>query len=307
MNRGSSHRDVYVNKDGALAYAYASDEYREELKYMAKLYADKLIDQDIFTMDYAQEIAKASTGRALTYIMVNNSPVSNSEFEQYTLGIKEPFTGYNGEKMWTNYSLPASTSGQFLITYKCAEKGEDYVKAAVRWMDHWYSDEGIIAYFMGVEGVTYEKDENSPGGLKLTDAVLNSPDGRTFEQVLAEYVPWAGGANPSVASNEYFKGGETWPVCLDAVEGLRNYFPEEVWAPFTRYYTTEEASELSAIKTEQENYWKEWRAYFITGQKDINDDAAWAEYVAGYAGVNNARYMEIYQKGYEAYVAEQAA
>lgn len=306
MNRGSSHRDVFVNEEGALEYAYASDEYREEIKYIAKLYQEGLIDQDIFTMDYAQEIAKCTTGRALTYIMVNNSPVSNSEYEQYTLGIKEPFTGYNGEKMWTNYSLPASTSGQWMITYKCAEKGEDAVKAAVRWMDHWYSDEGIIAYFMGVEGVTYEKDETAPGGLALTDAVLNSPDGRTFEQVLAEYVPWAGGANPSVASNEYFKGGETWPVCLDAVEGLRNYFPETVWAPFSRYYSTEESSELSAIKTEQEQYWKEWRGYFITGQKDINDDATWTEYVNGYAGVQNTRYMEIYQKGYEAWQAENA-
>ena len=155
MNRGSSHRDVFV-KDDVLTYAYSSDEYREQLKYMNKLYTEKLIDQDIFTMDYAQEIAKASTGRALTYCMVNNSPVSNSPYEEYTVGMKEPFTGYNGEKMWTNYSLPASTTGQFLITYKCAEKGEDYVKAAVRWMDHWYSDEGIIAYFMGVKGVTYE-------------------------------------------------------------------------------------------------------------------------------------------------------
>ena len=259
-----------VDEDGQLYAPYVTNEYREAMKYMNKLYTEKLIDQDIFTMDYAQEIAKCTTGRALNYIMVNNSPVSNSEFEQYTLGIKEPFTGYNGEKMWTAYSLPASTSGQFMITYKCAEKGEDAIKAAVRWMDHWYSDEGIISYFMGVEGVTYEKDENSPGGLKLTDAVLNSPDGRTFEQVLAEYVPWAGGANPSVASNEYFKGGETWPVCLEAVEGLRNYYPETVWAPFDRYYTTEESAEMASIKPEQEQYWKEWRAYFVTGQKDIN-------------------------------------
>ena len=189
MNRGNSHRDVFVNAEGELEYAYASDEYRETVKYMTKLYAEKLIDQDIFTMDYAQEIAKASTGRALNYIMVNNSPVSNSPYEQYTLGIREPFTGYNGEKEWTNYSLPASTSGQYMITYKCAEKGEDYVKAAVRWMDHWYSDEGIINYFMGIEGVTYEKDETAPGGLKLTDYVLKNEDGRTFEQVLAEYVP----------------------------------------------------------------------------------------------------------------------
>ena len=306
MNRGSSHTAVFVNEAGELEYAYSSDEYRETLKYVAKLYQEGLIDQDVFTMDYAQLIAKATTGRALNYMFVNNSPVSNSPYEQYTLGIKEPFTGYNGEKMWTAYSLPASTSGQFMITYKCAEKGEDAVKAAVRWMDHWYSDEGIIAYFMGVEGVTYEKDENSPGGLKLTDMVLNSPDGRTFEQVLAEYVPWAGGANPSVASNEYFKGGETWPVCLEAVEGLRNFYPAEVWAPFSRYYTTEESTELSAIKTEQEQYWKEWRGYFITGQKDINDDTVWNEYVAGYAGVKNPRYMEIYQKGFDAYNAEQA-
>ena len=307
MNRGSSHTAVFVNEAGELEYAYSSDEYRETLKYINKLYTEGLIDQDVFTMDYAQLIAKCTTGRVLNYMFVNNSPVSNSEYEQYTLGIKEPFTGYNGEKMWTAYSLPASTSGQFMITYKCAEKGEDAVKAAVRWMDHWYSDEGIIAYFMGVEGVTYEKDENSPGGLKLTDMVLNSPDGRTFEQVLAEYVPWAGGSNPSVASNEYFKGGETWPVCLEAVEGLRNYYPETVWAPFDRYYTTEESAEMAAIKPEQETYWKEWRAYFITGQKDVNDDAVWAEYVKGYEGVKNPRYMEIYNKGYEAWKVENAA
>ena len=303
-NRGSAHTDVFVNKNDELEYAYKSDEYRATLKFINKLYSEKLIDQDIFTMDFTQLIAKASEGRALTYNFTNNSPVSNSPYEQYTLGIREPLTGYNGEKMWTDYSLPASTSGQFMISYKCAEKGEEYVKAAIRWMDHWYSDEGIIAYFMGKEGLTYEKDENSPGGLKLTDFIVNNPDGLNFEQAMADYVPWLGGSNPSVASNEYFKGGETWPVCLEAVEGLRNYFPEEVWAPFSRYYTIEESSEMSSIKTEQEQYWKEWRAYFVTGQKDINDDAVWDEYVKGYEGVKNDRYMEIYRKGYEAYKAE---
>lgn len=307
MNRGSSHGSIFVDEEGNIQYSFTSDKYREELKFLNKLYTEKLIDQDIFTMDYAQLIAKCTTGRALTYNMVNNSPVSNSEYEQYTLGAKEPFTGYNGEKEYTIYSLPASTSGQFMITYKCAEKGEEYVKAAVRWMDHWYSDEGIISYFMGIEGVTYEKDETAPGGLKLTDMVLNNPDGRTFEQVLAEYVPWAGGANPSVASNEYFKGGETWPVCLEAVEGLRNYFPVEVWAPFTRYYSVDEASEFSSIGTDLSTYRSEWRAYFITGQKDINNDADWNEFVNGFAGMNLDRYMEIYNVGYEAYKAEQAA
>ena len=62
---------------------------------------------------------------------------------------------------------------------------------------------------------------------------------------------------------------------------------------------------MTSIKTEQQQYWKEWRAYFVTGQKDINDDATWAEYVKGFAGVKNDRYMEIYNNAYEAYKAEQ--
>lgn len=302
MNRGNSHPDVFVDDSGELQYMYSSEQYREELRYLNRLYTEGLIDQDIFTMDYAQEIAKCSTGRALTYMMVNNSPVSNSPYEQYTLGFKEPFEGPNGDKIFNQYSLPASSTGQFMITYKCEEKGEDAIIAAMTWMDHWYSEEGIISYFMGIEGETYEKDETAPGGLALTEKVLRDPDGRSFEQVLASYVPWAGGCNPSVATNEYFKGGETWSVCLEAVEGLVNYIPEEVWAPFTRFYTTEEASEMSQIKTDQQTYYEEWRAYFVTGQKSL--DADWDTYVAGFEGVKNPRYMEIYRKGYEGYKAE---
>ena len=304
MNRGNSHTDVYVDENDALSYAYTSEKYREELRYVNKLYTEGLIDQDIFTMDYAQEIAKCSTGRGLTFIMVNNSPVSNTPYEEYSIGFTEPLEGPNGDKIFGNYSLPASNSGQFMITYTCEEKGEDAIIAAMTYMDHWYSEEGIITYFMGIEGVTYEEDPDSPGGLALTDAVLNDPDGRTFEQVLAEYVPWAGGANPSVATNEYFKGGETWPVCLTAVEGLVNYIPEEVWAPFTRYYTTDEATTMSSLKTDLDTYHQEWRAYFITGERSLDDD--WDEYVSGTDGVGLAEYMEIYQKGYEAYQAEQA-
>lgn len=294
-NRGSSHSNVYVDDDGVMQYAWNSERYRKLLSYLHDLYADGLIDPDIFTMDFAQLIAKASTGRALNYIFVNNSPVSNTVYEQYTLGFKEPFEGPDGYKYYGVYSLPASTDGNYLVTYKCAEKGEDAVKAAIRWMDYWYSDEGIIKYFMGVEGVTYEKDENAPGGLALTDYVMKNPDGISFEEVLAKYVPWAGGANPSVATNEYFKGGETWPVCLEACEGLINYVPETIWTPFTSFFTAEEASDYSSIGTDLTNYRKEWRAYFITGEKSLETD--WDEYVAGYDGYNLDRYMEIYENG----------
>lgn len=302
MTQGSSHGNIYLDDDGTLQFNFTSDRYKEELAYLHQLYTEGLIDQDIFTMDYAQEIAKCTTGRGENFMMVNNSPVANSSFEATSLGFKEPFEGPSGFKKFNSFSMPASEAAQFMITYKCADKGEDAVKAAMTWMDHWYSDEGIIEYFLGIEGVTYQADETAPGGLAYTDLVLNDPDGRTFEQVLTAYVPWAGGANPSVATNEFFKGGETWPCCLEAIEGLRNYFPDDVWAPFTRYYTADDATEMNQINTDMTTYRKEWRGYFITGQKDLEAD--WDEYVAGYTGVKLERYMEIYNKGYEGFKAD---
>ena len=43
----------------------------------------------------------------------------------------------------------------------------------------------------------------------------------------------------------------------------------------------------------------------MTGQKDINSDADWNEYVNGFSGMRLDRYMEIYRKGYEGYKADQ--
>ncbi len=292
-NRGGSHGNVFVKDDGSLAFAWSSEEYREMLRYFNTLYTEQLLDQDIFTMDFAQLIAKAAEGRALTYCMVNNSPVAGTKYEEFAVGNKQPFEGPKGHNYWGNYTLPSRDIGEFVITYKCKNP-----EAAARWIDHWYSEEGIISYFMGVEGETYEKDANSPGGLRLTDNVLKNPDGLNFEQVLAPYVPWAGGANPSVATNEFFKGGETWPASVACAEGLINYVPETIWTPFTKYYTAEDTSEMSTIFTELNNYNKEWRAYFISGQKNLDTD--WDEYVKGYENMGLVRYMEIYTKAMEA-------
>lgn len=288
-NRGGSHANLLALEDGTMDYAYRTENYREMLRFLNTLYTEKLLDQDIFTMDFAQLIAKASTGRALTYCFVNNSPVAGSKYEDFTIGITEPFEGPQGYKFWGPYTLPSSTAGQFVITDTCK-----YPAAAARWMDHWYSDEGIIAYFMGVEGVTYEKDADSPGGLKLTDYVVKNPDGINFEQVLAKYVSWAGGSNPSVATNEYFKGGETWPASVRCADGLINFIPEEVWAPVARFYTAEEAREMSQLSSEIETYHSEWRAYFISGQKSLDDD--WDTYVKGFDGMRLDRWLEIYNK-----------
>ncbi len=36
----------------------------------------------------------------------------------------------------------------------------EYIDELVKWADYFYSDEGAVLYNMGVEGVTFEYDEN---------------------------------------------------------------------------------------------------------------------------------------------------
>ena len=290
-NHGSSFSYVDGAEDGGLRFIRTSEAYKEYLRYTAKLYQEGLIDTDIFTTDFAGLIAKCQEGRALNYIFVNNSPVAGSQFEQYTLGMAKPFEGeYN---LWTAYSMPASNSGQFVITMV-----NEYPEESAKWVDYLYSEDGILSYFLGKEASSYEDPDHEgtwyhnpeDDSYTYTEWVLNDPNGTNFEQVLAPWVCWQGGGNPSVATNEQFKGGETWPASVKAAEGLINYVPEDVWAPFV--FDSDTAAEISRLQADFSNYYRQYRAEVWAGTKDL--DATWDEYVAGFDALGVEEYMGYY-------------
>ena len=199
----------------------------------------------------------------------------------------EPLEGYNGEKMWSNFSMPASQSANFCITNKCPE---EYREIMARWADYFYSVEGIVAYFMGQENESYTYDPETDE-YTLTDKILKDPDGRNFEQVQSQWCTWAGGMNPSCATNELFKGGESWPVSLESAAGLINYTPDAVggavWAPFV--FDPDTASRISVLTADFDTYLDEWAGNFITGKKDVDND--WDEYVNGFNALNVEEYL----------------
>jgi len=60
------------------------------------------------------------------------------------------------------------------------------------------------------------------------------------------------------------------------------------------------ADELAQLQVNLQNYVTQSNAEFITGQPDINDDAAGAAYLADIESLWQPRYLEIYQAGYDA-------
>ncbi len=103
--------------------------------------------------------------------------------------------GPHGDQLYTHLKVPMVHVGAFVITDK-----NPYPEATVRWIDHFFGEEGATFYFMGKEGETYEKLED--GTLEYTKDITDNPDGLTHDQALAKNFTWLGGKVTQVMSRQ---------------------------------------------------------------------------------------------------------
>lgn len=269
-----------------LRFTPASDEYKEMLEYLHKLYKDGLIDKEIFTADPQAFTAKASDG---TFGVINGlDPETIYQLKGY-VGIPV-LKGPKGEQMLTSMGSPLGNIGMFVITDKNKNP-----EATIRWIDHFYGDEGTKMFFMGFEGVTYEEKN---GELEYTENMTKNPDGLNLDQALSEYLTWPGGYYPGIVKEKYFKGAEGKPATKENALKSEPYAikQEDIWPAFN--FSPEEQEELSTISTDITTYVDEMTASFISGKTPLSK---WEDYVQTLKQMNLDRYMEIYESGYKNY------
>lgn len=290
QNRGSKHPNVdWDEEKNDLRFIPITEEYKEMLQYLRKLYAEGLLDQEIFTMDHAKLIAKGEQDLVGAFNFVNSQAIGATHEKEYE-GIPEALEGPHGHKLWVQKGPVLSSKGSFQITNVC-----EYPEVAMRWVDYFYSEEGATFFYMGVEGVTYKK--NPDGTLEYSMPELeNMTEGTSFDQIVGKYTPYMGGGNPQLTKTHYFKGGETQPIPLKAAENVAPYTPNEIWSGFN--YTIEEAERLAELQNDIITYVDSMRAQFITGEASFDQ---WDDYVKQIEQMNLSEYMEIYKKGYERY------
>ena len=160
-------------------------------------------------------------------------------------------------------------------------------------MDYFYSEEGAANYLLGTEGVSYIKEAD--GTLTQTELISNNPDGLSQEQALLRYSLSSGGQNPSMATDNTFKGGETYPTSLKGTENMRPYLPEEVWFAFP--WTAEQSAVIAQVKPDIDTVITEFEAKFITGELDI--DADWQSYQDTLKTAGVEKYIATYQEALE--------
>ena len=273
-------------ENGGMYFWPASETWKDTLSVLSKWYEEGLIYNDTFNINLEQERALGKSGEAIgCFFDWNVTEMFGDLDHKVDYAIVMPFEG----NKFTSTS--GVKTGAFSITDKC-----EYPEIALAWIDYFYSDEGSILAGMGVEGITYEVDENGKWNWKT--------DGEYGETPKNSATIWQGGGVPLPRYWSDFERFEKYvdPENIASVksaeanakinEGYRQEIP---WKALG--FTEEEAERKATIAADIDPYWQQYRAQVICGQLDL--EATWDEYIAKLQKMGLDEYEEIHNNAYD--------
>lgn len=268
--------DWGVREDGTLIYKYEDEVYKDFIKYFAGLYAEKLLDQELFVNSYEACMEKLASGRAGFYIMnLNTTWWSNNksglaQFDPNAkLGALIPcMEGPAGKLLGASLGFYANSAFS-------AHVGEEKAARMLAVMDYLLSEEGRDLTLYGYEeGVYYELVD---GEKVQKEDVVNKAWGQTlhFMGEIADF-----GSNDRLARDAELIA---WNECLDNGEITRlnklNFFYDE---------------EANKIGAEMWEIISSYRTAWLTGEKDV--DTTWEEFQQKLKDAGLETYREILGK-----------
>jgi putative aldouronate transport system substrate-binding protein len=285
-NRGIAHRFVDVDAvTGELRFIKTDPAYRELLAFVNGMKEEGLLARDIFSMKETALNALGQAGLLGAAVVPNPAAVMGRE-EFVGLG---PLAGPGGDRLYSHIKPPLIHTGAFAIT-----SSNLYPEETVAWMDYFFGEEGATLYFMGKEGLTFER--NAEGLPVFKETIAHAAGGLTLDQALVPYVTWMGGSYPGFVREKYFKGSETGTEAMAAAEKARDFVPDEVWGRFN--FTEEESLWMSTVGQDIERHANEMEREFVNGTASPDE---WEQYVARLEAMGLDEYMNIYEQAYRRY------
>jgi len=288
LNVGLSNSDFDLDeKTDKLRFVATQPEYKELMQFMNKLYTEGLLDNEIFTATSTQFTAKGEKGVIGAFNGNTQSQVGQVNSADFD-GVPVVLKGSQGHQNMSIASSALRTIGTFTIT-----KANKYPEATMRWIDYFYGEEGTKLFCMGIEGKTYKMKD---GNYEFVEDITKNPNGLSFDQALGRYLCTAGGNNPTVITEKYFKGATDNKAALELANKLAKYYPKKVLPPFV--FTKEESQQMSGLKNDIQTYVREMQAQFISGKTAFSN---WDSYVSQIKKMSVDEYLKINQAAYDRY------
>lgn len=295
-----------------------SDNYRDSLIYENKLYEEKLLDNNCFSMTSEQYRENIKNGKYIFYTDTTSLIMTNEDQNAYNAGNYDVIDKY--EPLFCLTSDNVSENSYLLISPVLDQArifvnaDSQYAEAICRLIDYFFTEEGILLSSEGIEGETYDLVDDGYGNTlydhsqywdsetynTTAEWVMNDVamhDAITFE--------WAHDLSylneKSVDDLKVLAGDTSYINFWEAKKMLRYKETVEVelesLLPFA--YTTEETNERTTLRSDIVNYVSKMKSSFMTGEVDPHDDKAWNNYVNQVKKMGYDRLMEIEQAAYD--------
>ena len=290
---------LFDDVDGKVIFAPTTDAYKAYLKYMNKLYAEGLLDKEVFIQTEEQMNAKGGQNQLGMYPSAASWLTCTSEYgmDHFQIG---PFTSE------MNDTPMVITGGGYSLNRCCITSACEQPETVVKLMDFFYTIPGGIMETDGPYGGWIWLDEEN-GVWGYADYVLEN-----WDSVEA----WrAGQATTRDSWGNYLDVDLS--LGLDATDAtgidLAKWLNDNTATYQEPYFTlgfpslslnSDELFIATPIENDVKNYVANMRARFITGEDDI--DAMWDSYVGAIDNMRVADLLEQYQTAYDRYVAAMA-
>ena len=245
--------------DGQLQSGVLADGFVDYVNLVADWYAKGWIYQDFMSEDFGMQggadFGMVTSGESSLwwsekdYIEQYNTSAQDPNFKISAIQDAVKNEGDVTHIGQTNYES-LSTMSNIVLTTTCPEP-----EIAIQWMDYRYTEEGATLANWGVEGVSFEYDEN--GNKQYTDLIVANPEGMTptlaqFRYMLQNTVCLTDvSAKDQGMTEQQLEAPGIWMTDKDNSWGL----------PTTLTMTTDEADEYNSMAGDiitfgQENFLK---------------------------------------------------
>lgn len=265
--------------DGEYQHIYSSERYKEFLAYMQKLYSEGLLDQNTFIQDGSQIQAIGASGDTIGFFF---------DLASYLVVGRERDADFTRVPVFADNVLPFSISigtGTLAITDKC-----EHPEIVMTWADQLYSQEGGELVFMGIEGQSYQVNDDGSWEWILGDYA------DVTELRAAECIQ-GGALDASVQPDLWFenKADAAEYKMQHDVPSDREYMTESF---SVLSFTEEENSEIATICADLDPYIKQYQAQVITGELDLEE--SWQTYLDTMEKMKLSRLVEIITNAHNA-------
>lgn len=292
VNGDNNSLGGWIYQDDQIQYCVPMDGFRAYIQLITDWYAEGLISPDFVSQPMNNTATDDQiVGNASGFFTTSVNGLTNLsgyEPDSDVQPVRAMVLNEGDLNGFDDAGTSRISKGGAAVACTCSD-----VELALRILDYFYSDDGILLANYGVENVSFKYDES--GEPVFTDLVVNNPEGYDFALALIKYTS---STPSSICINERNFLGYT-DAQVEAIDlWLRNttstQSPGAVWS-------VDAQTEYAGIISDLGSYVSTACLQFITGDRSMDEWDAFIEEVTSSFDVERA--TELYQEAIDTYLS----